>query len=145
VRRLFLLVACLIAAGDLTRAQAPIPGERWACSLEANDTAAVCAAAGGDGNIRYVTDVVAQSLDASAGLFGLVVGTTDVSGSACQQGKSNILPVAALSTPNFVAAPNTGRPTVLTLSVPLRVPPGKDLCLFSDPPAAIQVLGYLAP
>lgn len=73
----------------------------------------------------YVTTVVAQSTTSTAGTFLLETGT----GTNCGTGTTSFFPSAA-SVARIGSAANTAAPTVIALTTPLRVPPGKDLCLL---------------
>lgn len=75
----------------------------------------------------YVTTVIGESTTATAGLFLLRYGT----GTNCGTGTTSVFPSAA-TVPRIQYPGNAANPTVIALTTPLKVPPGKDLCLIGS-------------
>lgn len=123
----------------------------WTCSVDNQaDTLVLCIAASPTGMRRYITDVVAQSTSANAGLFELQSSRPSALGvSDCTVIANNatLLPpgIDTAAAGRFAAAGNAVPPTVITL--PLIVPSGRDLCVLGDPtnPVTLQISGVLAP
>jgi len=104
---------------------------------------------------RYVTDVVAQGTTTTAGLFILTYNRSTATGGLadCASDVSSetqtLLPpgIDTATGGRFAAEASTLRPTTASLTQPLIVPSGNDLCVLVDGvnPVTVQLSGYLAP
>ncbi len=126
------------------KAQPMIRGEAWNCSLDnVGATLTLCkqATEPGTGH-RYITDVIAQSTTATAGLFLIRAGT----GTNCGTGTVSVLPAAA-TVPRLVYAGNALLPVVVSLTTPIQVPRDKDLCVIGTATntISIQIQGTVGP
>ena len=139
-RWLLLLILALPVVGS---AQGRSSGVYWTCSVDnVADSDTACIEAPEPGMRRYVTDIVAQSTTATAGLFNLYYGT----GLNCVTGETKLFPPIG-NNATFAAAGNADMPTLAVLATPIIVPGGKALCVLGDPSNAVtvQISGYLAP
>ena len=148
---LALAVVVFVARGQ---AASSVSGTRWTCSVDdVADGLALCIAAPEPGQRRYITDIIAQSTTATAGLFQLQYNTTTAAGGAANcgdgTGGTTLIPPGkdAGDAGRYAAAGNTARATVIRLSPPIIVPAGQDLCALGDATNSItiQISGYVAP
>jgi len=126
------------------KAQPMIRGEAWTCSLDdIGATLTLCkqATEPGTGH-RYITDIIAQSTTATAGLFLIRAGT----GTNCGTGTVSVLPAAA-TVPRIVYAGNALIPVVFSMTTPIQVPRDKDLCVIGTATntISIQIQGTVGP
>lgn len=115
----------------------------WACSLDGiGTTLTECRAAPGTGKRLYLTDVVAQSTTATAGLFLIRTGT----GTNCATGMASLLPSAATAV-RLAHPANTAAPLLIRLSTPLAAPVNSAICVLGvvTNTVTIQLSGYIAP
>ena len=141
-----LLILCALALIVAPSVKAQVKGDSWTCSVDdAADVYVLCASA--SESRRYITGIVAQSTNAFAGMFQLGYGTAGAN--PCAAGFTSIVfpGLTDADTGRFAAAANTSRATVISLTVPVSVPPGKDFCILGDATNSVtlQVTGYLAP
>jgi hypothetical protein len=151
VKRALAVIALAMLCTADGQARGPTPGAPWTCSLDDKfDTAGLCLVKDGSGLSLYITDVVAQSTSATAGLFILQYGISDAALGACGRGAATLLPSGldpSGGVVRFTAAANTAPATAMNFTNPLRVPPGNDLCIIGDAvnSVTVQLVGYLAP
>lgn len=115
----------------------------WSCSLDGiGATLTLCKVAPNNGRRLYVTDIVAQSTTATAGLMLLRYGT----GTNCGTGTTSIFPAAA-TVARYVYPANTAAPTAIRLDTPLEVPVGQDLCIIGTGTntVTIEIRGKVKP
>lgn len=118
----------------------PVP---WSCSLDAiAATLTQCQAAPGAGLKLYLTDIVAQSTTATAGLFLIRYGT----GTNCGTGTTSLLPAAA-TVVRLAHPANTAAPTSIKLQVPLATAANNAICAVgvATNTLTVQMSGYTAP
>jgi hypothetical protein len=140
-----IVLALLLPATGETQA---VVGQPWTCAVDNQDDSTVrCIAAPEPGMRLYVTDVLAQSTTATAGLFNLVHGTAAALGGSanCATGETTFFPPGAVS--RYAAAANTLPATSYRPRQPLIVPAGRDVCVVGDGGNAVtvQLFGYVAP
>lgn len=96
----------------------------------------------------YITDIVAQSTTATAGLMLLQTGTAQAIGGTanCGTGTLSLYPSSA-AVPRIAYNANTGPPTVVSLQMPIVVTQNKDLCVIGTAvnTVTLQITGYVAP
>ena len=139
-RVLLIVIAALFIQAD---GHTQSVGPQWTCSLDGIlDSTTLCLAAAEPGMRRYITDVVAQSIETTAGLFSLHHGT----GLNCATGEVVIL-IDGVSSTRIAAAGSTDAATRMRFKPALIVPSGKDLCVLGDAANGVttQITGYLAP
>jgi hypothetical protein len=114
----------------------------WSCGLSAiGTTLTQCQAAPGASLKLYITDIVAQSNTATAGLFTLRFGT----GANCGTGTGNLFFGSASA---LIAAPaNTVPVDLIHLTTPIAVTANNAVCVLGvvTNTTNIQINGYTAP
>lgn len=144
------VLACfvvMIFAGGLAimatpDAEAQLPGPAWTCSMDNIGATLTLCQPLRSGNRLYLTDIVAQSTTATAGLLLVRYGT----GTNCGTDTVSLLPSGA--TVPRIAYPGTGSPTTnITLGTPVSAPAGNDLCVIctATNTCSLQLSGYAAP
>lgn len=114
----------------------------WSCGLNAiGTTLTQCQAAPGASLRLYITDVLAQSNTATAGLFTLRFGT----GTNCGTGTGNLFFNSASAL--IAASANTAPPNDFLRTVPIAVPANNAVCVLgvATNTTNIQINGYTAP
>jgi hypothetical protein len=114
----------------------------WSCGLSAiGTTLTQCQAAPGAGLRLYITDIVAQSNTATAGLFTVRFGT----GTNCATGPGNLFFASASA---LIAAPaNTVPVDLIHLTTPIAVTAANAICVLGvvTNTTNIEINGYTAP
>lgn len=114
----------------------------WSCGLTAiTTTLTQCQAAPGAGLRLYITDVVAQSNTATAGLFTIRFGT----GTNCATGPGNVFFGSASA---LIAAPaNTAPVDDFHFTTPIAITAANAICVLgvATNTTNIQINGYTAP
>jgi hypothetical protein len=121
------------------------PRAIWTCSLD--DIAATltrCKDNPDPQYAMYITDIVAQSTTTTGGTFLIRYGDNGTAN--CGANTVSVLPSAATAA-RLSAPANTSPATIIQLLTPLRVPPGKDLCVLGVATNTFtgQINGYFAP
>lgn len=144
-----LALFALLLHGHQSQGQSWLPGVPFACSVDnqANSTA-VCRYADPSGQSLYITDIVAQSVTATAGAFIVQTARSVSFGGLdnCASGATAIFPSSGAT--QFRAPGNASQALDYRPSAPIAAGSGKDLCVIGDAAGnnvTIQISGYVAP
>ena len=145
--RLF-LVACMFALLGMVfwpsaaEVKAQASGEAWECSLDAVGASLTLCEPAQPGLRLYVTDIVAQSVTATAGLMLVRYGT----GAACGTGTTSMLPSAA-TVPRIAYPGNAVATTHINLQTPVVAARDTDICVICavTNTCSLQITGFAAP
>lgn len=130
---------------DPGSAEAQSPGRsfEWTCSLDnIGATLTQCQHSPEPGMRLYLTDVIANSTTATAGLMLIRTGT----GTNCGTGTLSLIPGAA-TVPRFGYPGNASPAGAFNLISPLRAPSASAICVICTAvnTCTVQLSGYLAP
>lgn len=134
-----------LAAPKSAHAQALSGAKReiWTCSLD-NIAATLtrCKDNPDSQKALFITDIITQSTTTTGGQFGLQYGNNGTAN--CGASATALFP-SSTTTARLASPANTSPAGVIQLLTPIRVPPGKDLCLLgvATNTTTAQINGYI--
>lgn len=150
--RWVLAVTALAIVGLVTLEYAPkanaqalggLKREIWTCSLD-NIAATLtrCKDNPDSQKALFITDIITQSTTTTGGQFGLQYGNNGTAN--CGASATALFP-SSTTTARLASPANTSPAGVIQLLTPIRVPPGKDLCLLgvATNTTTAQINGYI--
>jgi len=136
-----LVVGIRLTTQDV-KAPDALRGPTWTCSLDGiGATLTLCKSAESENYAMYITDIIMQSTTSTAGC------------TYCEREREPLanrygfLFPSAAAVPRFVYPTNALFHGTINLQTPLRVPPGKDLCIICTATnlCTMQIIGQVGP